>query len=369
MKLHIFVITSVLVLAACGNNTNQATAKTSVTTDGKHSVEYITQRLNAIYNDVYSNAFMLIENDHKYMSSEYNRLQDKAMEIAQRNGDLVVDADHWIQGQEWTEPKMTVQSVNDITENTANAVVKITKFVLGEKGDGKARVEELSGLCLSKDQDFLWGVHDKGTLYRINFDGTFQKQYYHEADFEGLTIDPATGDLYVGLESSSKSAYKIAAPNYNTHESIGFVVEGAESMSNSGVEGIAWHKGNLYFGTQTGARLFEYTLDGTQLWKRSLRDVTPTISEVGDLCYDPVSDYLWVLDSNSNKDRPEYLPYTLYLFNGDGTKLLNTYYIGDFANWNPEAVCVDHKNGCIWIGDDCDSGNPSWLHKVEFSNL
>ncbi len=246
---------------------------------------------------------------------------------------------------------------------------KVTKFVLGEAGSGKDRVEELSGLCLSKDEDFLWGIHDKGTLFRINFDGTFQKQYYHEADFEGITIDPATGNLYIGLESSSKSAYKIAAPNYNTHESIGFVVEGAESMGNSGVEGIAWHKGNLYFGTQTGARLFEYTLDGTQLWKRSLRDVTPTISEVGDLCYDPVSDYLWVIDSNSNKDKPQYLPYTLYLFNGDGSKLLNTYYIGDFANWNPEAVCVDHKNNCIWIGDDCDSGNPSWLHKVEFSNL
>jgi hypothetical protein len=108
---------------------------------------------------------------------------------------------------------------------------KVTKFVLGEAGSGKDRVEELSGLCLSKDEDFLWGIHDKGTLFRINFDGTFQKQYYHEADFEGITIDPATGNLYVGLESSSKSAYKIAAPNYNTHESIGFVVEGAESMS------------------------------------------------------------------------------------------------------------------------------------------
>ncbi len=244
---------------------------------------------------------------------------------------------------------------------------KVTKFVLGAKGGDM--VQELSGLCLSKDEDFLWGVHDKGTLFRINFDGTFQKQYYHEADFEGITIDPATGNLYIGLESSSKSAYKIAAPNYNTHESIGFAVEGVADMGNSGVEGIAWHKGNLYFGTQTGARLFEYTLDGTQLWKRSLRDVASTISEVGDLCYDPVSDYLWVIDSNSNKDNPQYLPYTLYLFNGDGSKLLNTYYIGDFANWNPEAVCVDHKNGCIWIGDDCDSGNPSWLHKVEFSNL
>ena len=245
---------------------------------------------------------------------------------------------------------------------------KVTKFTL--KDATGAMVEELSGLCLSKDGDFLWGIHDKGTLYKIHFDGTFEKQWYREADFEGITIDPATGDLYIGLESSSKSVYRVPAPNYNAKDdSFTIKVEGVEDMGNSGVEGIAWHKGNLYFGTQTGARLFEYKLDGTQLMKKSLRDVTSTISEVGDLCYDPVSDYLWVLDSNSNKDKPQYLGYTLYLFNGDGTKLLNTYYVGDFANWNPEAVCVDHKNKCIWIGDDCDSGNPSWLHKVEFSNL
>jgi hypothetical protein len=247
---------------------------------------------------------------------------------------------------------------------------KSTKFVLGGKGSGVDRVEELSGLCPSKDGDFLWGIHDKGTLFRINFDGTFQKQWYRDADFEGLTIDPSTGDLYIGLESTSKSVYRVPAPNYNgKDDNFVIKVEGVEDMGNSGCEGITWHKGNLYFGTQTGAQLFEYKLDGTQLWKKSLRDVTSTISEVGDLCYDPVSDRLWVLDSNSNKDRPQYLGFTLYLFNGDGSKLLNTYYVGDFANWNPEAVCVDHKNNCIWIGDDCDSGNPSWLHKVEFTNL
>ena len=165
-----------------------------------------------------------------------------------------------------------------------------------------------------------------------------------------------------------KSAYKEPAPGYNSYSSL-FAVEGVETMGNSGVEGVTWHKGNLYFGTQTGARLFEYSLDGTQLWKKSLRDVTPTISEVGDLYYDPVSDYLWVLDSNSNKDRPEYLPFTLYLFNGNATKLLASYSIGDFAHWNPEAVCVDHKNGCVWVGEDCDSGNPSLLHKISFTNL
>ena len=229
-------------------------------------------------------------------------------------------------------------------------------------------VEELSGLCLSKDEDFLWGVHDKGTLYRINFDGSFVQQWYHEADMEGLAMDPSNGDLYIGLESSSKSAYKVPAPGYNSYSSL-FAVEGVETMGNSGIEGITWHKGNLYFGSQTGARLYEYSLDGTQLWKKSLRDVTPTISEVGDLCYDPVNDYLWVLDSNSNKDRPEYLPFTLYLFNGNATKLLATYSIGSFANWNPEAVCVDRKNGCVWVGEDCDSGNPSLLHKISFTNL
>ena len=245
---------------------------------------------------------------------------------------------------------------------------KVTKFVLGTKGGDL--LPELSGLCLSKDGDFLWGIHDKGTLYKIHFDGTFEKHWYHEADFEGITMDPATGDLYIGLESSSKSVYRVPAPAYNAKDdNFTIKVEGVETMDNSGVEGIAWHKGNLYFGTQTGAQLFEYKLDGTQLWKKSLRDVTSTISEVGDLCYDELRDRLWVLDSNSNKDKPQYLGFTLYLFNGDGSKLLNTYYLGDFANWNPEAVCVDHKNNCIWIGDDCDSGNPSWLHKVEFSNL
>ena len=233
---------------------------------------------------------------------------------------------------------------------------------------GGKMVEELSGLCLSKDEDFLWGIHDKGTLYKIHFDGSFEQQWYHEADMEGITMDPSNGDLYIGLESSSKSAYKVPAPGYNSYSSL-FAVEGVESMGNSGIEGITWHKGNLYFGSQTGARLYEYSLDGTQLWKKSLRDVTPTISEVGDLYYDPVSDYLWVLDSNSNKDRPEYLPFTLYLFNGNATKLLASYSIGDFAHWNPEAVCVDHKNGCVWVGEDCDSGNPSLLHKISFTNL
>ena len=262
----------------------------------------------------------------------------------------------------WERPE---ENIKPDTPKDLPVMGKVTTVKLQS---GTSQVEELSGLCLSKDGDFLWGVHDKGTLYRINFDYSFQQVWYHDADMEGLTIDPSTGDLYMAIEPAR--VYKIAAPAYNGKTNAIDTVEEAKNMGNSGIEGIAWYKGDLYLGAQTSATLMHYSTTGTRIAEaRSLRNVTSTISEIGDLCYDPVSDYLWVLDSNSNKDRPQYLPFTLYLFNGAATKLLATYYIGDFANWNPEAVCVDRAHSCIWIADDCDSGNPSKLHKVEFTNL
>ena len=231
--------------------------------------------------------------------------------------------------------------------------------------DGSKIVEELSGLCLSKDGDFLWGVGDNGTLYRIGFDGSFSEQWTYDADMEGLCMDPATGTMYMGIEP--KRVYSLVPP-YTSKTTLWDVAEAA-SMGNSGIEGIAWHKGNLYLGAQTGATLWEYSLDGTKLWKKSLRDVTPTISEIAGLDYDEKNDWLWVIDSNSNKDKPQYLGYTIYLFDGNATKLLATYYIGGFANWNPESICVDRKNGCIWVADDCGDATPSILHKILFSGL
>ena len=226
-------------------------------------------------------------------------------------------------------------------------------------------IEQLSGLCLSKDGDFLWGVADKGFLFKINFDGTYEQVFYHDTDMEGVTMDPATGNMYMGIEPAR--VYKLVPP-YTSKTTL-FDVEDAAGMGNSGVEGITWYKGDLYIGTQTGAFLLQYTVGGQKVMKKSLREVTSNISEIADLCYDPVSDFLWVIDSNSNKERPQYLPYTVFLFNGAATKLLATYYVGDFAHWNPESICVDRAHNCIWIGDDCDEGNPSLLHKVEFSNL
>lgn len=227
-------------------------------------------------------------------------------------------------------------------------------------------VVELSGLCLAKDGDFLWGVGDNGNLYRINFDGTYTNHWAYTADMEGITIDPASGDLYMCIEPCK--VYKLTPPY--TGKTTLFTVEEAEEMGNSGIEGIAWHKGNLYLGSQTKATLWEYSVSGEKLReKRSLREIAPTMSEIADLCYDPVADRLWAIDSNSNKKKTQYKPFTIYLFDGDATKLLATYQIGEFANWNPETVCVDRAHSCLWLADDCGDDNPSLLHKVEFSGL
>lgn len=230
-------------------------------------------------------------------------------------------------------------------------------------------VPELSGLCLSKDGDFLWGCDDNGGLYKINFDGTFSLHWDKSAEMEGLAMDPATGTMYIGLEDSSNSGYIVPAPNYKSKTNFGWVVEGASGMGNSGVEGIAWYKGDLYLGTQTGATLFHYTLSGQLKSKKSLRTVCSTISEIAGLDYDPEHDWLWVIDSNSNRNNPQYDPYTIYLFDGAATKLLAKYAIGSFANWNPEAICVDKKNGCIWVGEDCGDEKFSLLWKIDFTNL
>ena len=266
----------------------------------------------------------------------------------------------WKQSQEVETPTPEI--------NNTLPVMGTVEWSKKLKKSGTDFVIELSGLCLSKDKDFLWGVGDNGHIYKIRFDGTYELYMEYDDDLEAITMDPATGDLYLGVEP--KSVYKLSAPDYKEMKKI-FVVEDAVNMKNSGIEGITWYKGYLYLGAQTASTLWKYSVTGQKLQdKRSLRSVASTLSEIADLCYDAESDYLWVIDSNDESSSvPNLLPYTLYLFNGEATELLATYDLSSFANWNPESVCVDHAHSCIWIADDCGDDDPSILHKVSFSRL
>ncbi len=218
-------------------------------------------------------------------------------------------------------------------------------------------VEELSGLCLSWDKTYLWGVGDQGELYKFtNLDGgvdaiTYTSVWKYSADMEGVTIDPGSTMLYLGIESDR--VYRVPSP-YNSKTTI-FVIDDAANMGNSGVEGITWHKGDLYVGAQSGATLWCYTLDGTKKWKKQLGSIAPGVEEVGDLYYDSETDLLWVADSEAHK---------LFVFDGDVTKLKAIYDVSFIGN--AESVCVDHQRNCVWVGDD---GTSSKIYKITFTGL
>ena len=212
-------------------------------------------------------------------------------------------------------------------------------------------ITELSGLTLSIDNDFLWGVGDQGELFKIQFDGAVERQFKQSLDMEAITIDPATGDLYLGCETNWVGVIK--APDYKKAVEI-FRVEDAADYGNSGVEGISWYKNNtLLVGAQTGAYLWCYTLDGEVLWKKSMRTVAIGQLEIADIHYDPVKDQIWIIDSETQ---------SIYLFNGDATEHLATYKVS--FGGNCESVHLDYDRSCVWIADDSE---PSKLFKIDFT--
>ena len=224
-----------------------------------------------------------------------------------------------------------------------------------------SNIQELSGICFSKDKDFIWGVGDEGDIFKIYLDWTKSAitlksiSIYKStgSDLEDVTLDPNTGDLYFAKEADRVD--KMAAPNYSS-KTTAFYVADAASFGNSGLEGIAWYKDNtLYVGAQTGATLWKYKPDGTMIWKKQLGSINPRITEVGGLCYDWKNDWLWVSDSEACK---------LFVFDGEVTKLLAIYDVSSVGN--AESVLVDPEHNCVLVGDD---GSSSKIYKYSFTGL
>jgi len=228
--------------------------------------------------------------------------------------------------------------------------------VMGNYTKMDVSVPELSGLCLSSDKSFLWAVGDEGRLAKISFDGKTTNVWTHDADMEDVTLDPVSGNLYIAIEGAQK-IYQVNAPDFNTYKTIFYVQEAVDGdFGNSGLEGITYYKDNkVFIGAQSSATLWLYNLDGTKIWKKRLDQVSSKIEEVGGLCYDPVTDHLWVADSEKHK---------LFVFNAECTKLVASYSVSYIDN--AESVCVDHNNSCVWVGSDQDSPK---LYKIAFTNL
>lgn len=235
-------------------------------------------------------------------------------------------------------------------ENVENAAGQDGLPVMGSRQVFNVNVEELSGLCLNADGTALLSCGDQGVVKTISFTGQVSDFWSHDADMEGITIDPQTKDIYICIEGSQK-LYKLDAPDYNKYSTIFYVQEAVDKeYKNSGLEGIDYYKdGIVFIGSQWGANLWQYKLDGTMVSKVSLSDFA---SEIAGLCYDPVEDWLWVVDSNRAK---------LYVCTVKG-KLVTSYDLTGVEN--AESVCVDRERGCVWVGSD--EGSPK-LYRYSFT--
>ena len=223
-------------------------------------------------------------------------------------------------------------------------------------------IKELSGICFSKDKDFIWGVGDEGDIFKIYLDLTQSSLVLNSvsiykstgSDLEDVTLDPNTGDLYFAKEPNRIDM--MAAPNYSSKTQLFTIPDAPESGANDGLEGIAYYKNNtIYAGAQRGANLWKYNLDGTLIWKKALGSIAPRITEVGGLCYDAKNDWLWVVDSEAQK---------IFVFDGEVTKLLAMYDVSNIGN--AESIMVVPECNCVLVGDD---GSTSKIYKYSFNGL
>ena len=254
-------------------------------------------------------------------------------------------------------------------------ITKMTKYTV--------KLNEFSGLCLSEDKSFLWAIDDNGKLGRIDITnniGEVLDSWSLGGDPEGITMNPYTGDLIVGNESHTIVVDKVShdypfvgilnAPvNKGDKQTIVFSIKEAMDFGNSGMEGITYYKRDgdkdlIYCGTQTDANLYLCDLNGavdsykfTTLVQNpiSLRAKFPGVLEIAGLSYDPLTDWLWMVDSEAHK---------IFVFSGDASRLLCAYPLKTKSN--EEGIVVDHSRNCVWIANDDDT---SALYKYEFEDM
>ena len=221
--------------------------------------------------------------------------------------------------------------------------------VMGDRVVFDVDVEEISGICLNAGGTALLAVGDQGVVKQISFTGEVTHILDYYADMEGVTLDPATGDMYVAAEWD-QGVLKLDAPDYQNCTMQFHVQEAIDKeYRNNGLEGISYYKDDIFFvGSQECANLWQYRRDGTMVSKISLSGFA---DEIAGLCYDPEADWLWVIDSNLVK---------IYICTVDG-ELLATYDLGDIEN--AESICVDRERNCVWVGSDED--NPK-LYRYSF---
>jgi hypothetical protein len=222
--------------------------------------------------------------------------------------------------------------------------------VMGEVTSIDTTVPEVSGLCAAPLGDGMLAASDEDGVYHVSWTGETKGFFVQSMDCEGVTIDPDTKDVYYVVEGRQELR-RLKAPEYTESELL-CVISDVGYRTNRGLEGVTWYKdGQIMVGNQYKPNLLMvYSLkDGSIVSKKELTGT----SEIADLYYDPVRDRLWIADSDRHN---------INLCTPDGSVLAS--YPLPFID-NGEGLYVDHKNSCVWVGDDTTSK----VYKITFGNL
>jgi uncharacterized protein YjiK len=117
-------------------------------------------------------------------------------------------------------------------------------------------IEEASGITYSKRSDSLFVVDDEGWLIEISTKGkVLRKKYFGDHDFEGVTIQPGSNDLYLLVEGEEKimivdSDSLDLKATHKIHRSFQGV-EVLKKHKKHGVEGIHFFGNSLYIVKQS----------------------------------------------------------------------------------------------------------------------
>ena len=132
-----YILGAIALLAVCGGgwwfyNSSKLSMTTDVVaaTDSLDAIsekeKVIKERLENIFSEVYT-AKASTDFDELYLTSEYNNLLKKDIELS--SGEIgFINSSHWVQGQDSDNPSMRVESVNMLSDNKAEAKIKIKAF-------------------------------------------------------------------------------------------------------------------------------------------------------------------------------------------------------------------------------------------------
>lgn len=219
-------------------------------------------------------------------------------------------------------------------------------------------VREISGMCFNKDASGFFVVSDENGLYEIDLGGKILKEIWtssdwgkEDHDFEAVALDAAGGRLFL-LDETESRIYVLTGANWGTRNVFMDIDLGTTDPGN-GPEGMCWGDGKLYV-TNQGSPTRLAAVDVATKTIVSHADLTFMKKYLSDASYDSKDGTLWIIDSKAD---------AFFHCKPDGT-LLGTYRLG-FSVAQAEAIAVDRKNSCIWLGSDEKPTSP--LYKIPFT--